>query len=94
MANEHDLELIRERTNIVDLIGAHTRLKKTGARYKGLCPFHTDSAPSFTVDPDRKLWHCFGCGAGGDIFTFVMQTDKLLSRRTSIRINCSGCPSG
>jgi DNA primase len=77
MANEHDLELIRERTNIVDLIGAHTRLKKTGARFKGLCPFHTDSAPSFTVDPDKKLWHCFGCGAGGDVFTFVMQADNV-----------------
>jgi DNA primase len=95
MANEHDLELIRERTNIVDLIGVHTRLKKTGSRYKGLCPFHTDSAPSFTVDPDKKLWHCFGCGAGGDVFTFVMQTDnvdfaeavQILAKRTGVMLS-------
>ncbi len=95
MANDKDLELIRERTNIVDLISAHTRLKKTGARYKGLCPFHTDKAPSFTVDAERKLFHCFGCGVGGDVFTFVMQTEnvdfaeavQILAKRANVTLS-------
>lgn len=77
MASEKDLETIRERTSLVDLVSAHTRLKKTGGRYKGLCPFHADKAPSFTVDDEKKLWHCFGCGAGGDLFSFVMKTDNV-----------------
>jgi len=95
MANEKDLELIRERTNIVELISAHTRLKKAGSRYKGLCPFHTDKDPSFTVDAERKLWHCFGCGEGGDMFSFVMKTDnvdfgeavQILARRTGVALS-------
>lgn len=77
MASEKDLETIRERTSLADLVSAHTRLKKTGGRYKGLCPFHADKAPSFTVDDEKKLWHCFGCGAGGDLFSFVMKTDNV-----------------
>ena len=77
LASDSDLDKIRDRIDIVELISGRTRLKKGGARYKGLCPFHNEKTPSFTVDPERKLWHCFGCGAGGDMFTFVMQSENL-----------------
>ncbi len=55
----------------------HTRLKKAGRSWKGLCPFHNERTPSFTVDRDKGLYHCFGCGAGGDVIHFVRQIDRL-----------------
>ncbi|HOO55440.1 MAG TPA: DNA primase [bacterium] len=94
MATERDLELIRERTSIVDLVSSHTRLKKVGHRFKGLCPFHSEKDGSFYVDEERKLWHCFGCGVGGDVFSFVMQTEnvsfgeavEILAKRAGVEI--------
>jgi DNA primase len=68
---------IRERTNIVEIIAPHVSLKRAGKRLAGLCPFHPDKAPSFTVDPDKGLWHCFGCGAGGNVFNFLMRAENL-----------------
>ena len=68
---------IRERTNIVEVIAPHVRLQKAGKRLKGLCPFHPDQAPSFTVDAEKGLWHCFGCGAGGNVFHFLMRAENL-----------------
>ena len=68
---------IRRRTDIVALVSGHAALKKTGRYYKGLCPFHQEKTPSFHVDPDRGLFHCFGCGKGGDIFDFIMLTANL-----------------
>ncbi len=71
-------EEIRTRTDIVDLISGYTTLKKAGRTYKGICPFHQEKTPSFTVDPERSRWHCFGaCSTGGDVFTFLMRAESL-----------------
>ncbi len=78
MATEQEKELVRERTNIVDLVSSYTRLKKAGSfKHKGICPFHQEKDASFTVDEERKLWHCFGCQKGGDVFSFVMEVENL-----------------
>ena len=68
---------VKSRLNIVDLIGETVPLKKAGTTFKGLCPFHGEKTPSFTVTPSRDSWKCFGCGLGGDIFSFVMQRDSV-----------------
>jgi DNA primase len=68
---------VRERTDIVELINGYTPLRKTGRSFKGLCPFHQEKTPSFVVFPDSQNFHCFGCGKGGDIFTFLMEIEKL-----------------
>jgi DNA primase len=68
---------LRMAADIVEVIGDHTRLKKAGRSWKGLCPFHNERTPSFTVDRDKGLYHCFGCGAGGDVIHFVRQIDRL-----------------
>lgn len=74
---EDDIDDIRERTNIVDVVSGYIALKKTGKSYKGLCPFHKEKTPSFIVDSDKQLWHCFGCGEGGNVFTFIMKAENL-----------------
>jgi DNA primase len=68
---------LRSAADIVEVIGEHTKLKKAGRSWKGLCPFHKERTPSFTVDRDKGLYHCFGCGAGGDVIHFVRQIDRL-----------------
>ena len=68
---------VKSRLNIVDVIGESVQLRKAGTTYKGLCPFHGEKTPSFTVTPGRDSWKCFGCGLGGDIFSFVMQRDSV-----------------
>jgi DNA primase len=68
---------VKNRLNVVDVIGETVQLKKAGTTYKGLCPFHGEKTPSFTVTPARESWKCFGCGLGGDIFSFVMQRDSV-----------------
>lgn len=68
---------IKEKLDIVDLIGETVQLKKAGTTYKGLCPFHGEKTPSFTVTPTRETWKCFGCGRGGDVFSFVMERDGV-----------------
>jgi DNA primase len=90
-------EEIRRRTDLLALVGAHASLKKSGRYYKGLCPFHQEKTPSFHVDPERGLFHCFGCGAGGDVFDFLMRTANLtfveaayeLARRAGVAIDTS-----
>lgn len=76
-ADGWDLEEIRRRADLVELVSAHVRLRKAGRRLVGLCPFHQEKTPSFTVDPEKGLWHCFGCKAGGDLFRFVEMTEKV-----------------
>src|SRR5436309_15872617 len=68
---------VKGKLSVVDLIGETVQLKKAGSTYKGLCPFHGEKTPSFTVTPVRDSWKCFGCGEGGDIFSFVMKRDSL-----------------
>ncbi len=72
-----DLEEIRRRADIVDLVSPYVRLRKAGRRLVGLCPFHQERTPSFTVDPEKGFWHCFGCKAGGDLFRFVEMMEKV-----------------
>jgi DNA primase len=69
-------EILR-RTDILELIGAHLPLRAAGRTHKGLCPFHTEKTPSFVVNPERQIFHCFGCGEGGDAITFLMKHERL-----------------
>jgi len=76
-ADRSEIEAIKERIDIVSLISRYLTLTKSGSRYKGHCPFHKDDTPSFYVDPEKGLWHCFGCGAGGDLFGFLMKIERI-----------------
>jgi DNA primase len=71
------LDEIRASADIVDLVGRFVNLRKAGANWKGLCPFHAEKTPSFMVNPKRGIFHCFGCGVGGDVFGFLMKMDRL-----------------
>src|SRR5437764_11353851 len=71
------LDDIRAGVDIVDFIGRFVNLKKAGVNWKGLCPFHGEKTASFTVNPAKGIFHCFGCGVGGDAFGFLMRQDKL-----------------
>ena len=73
-----DIDDIKARTDIVDLVSSYVTLQKTGSTFKALCPFHTEKTPSFIVNPERQSWRCFGaCGTGGDAFSFVMRNENL-----------------
>ena len=65
------------RVDIVEVVGRHVELKKAGINHKGLCPFHGEKTPSFMVNPRKGIFHCFGCGVGGDVFGFLMRQDRL-----------------
>jgi DNA primase len=71
------LDDIRGAVDIVDLVGRFVNLRKAGSHWKGLCPFHAEKTPSLTVNPQKGIFHCFGCGVGGDAFGFVMRQDRL-----------------
>ncbi|MEW6399621.1 MAG: DNA primase [Bacillota bacterium] len=86
------LDQVRARSDIVDVLGEYLDLKKAGKNYAGLCPFHPDRRPSLSVSPERQMFYCFACGAGGDVFAFVMKREglpfleavRLLARRAGI----------
>src|SRR5512146_199221 len=71
------LEQIRAASDIVDVIGSYIPLKRAGANFVALCPFHKEKSPSFNVNPHRQIFHCFGCHKGGDVFTFVKEYESL-----------------
>ena len=73
MYSREFIDEVISRNDIVDVISRHVSLKKSGSSYQGLCPFHSEKSPSFSVSPTRQLYHCFGCGVGGNVITFVME---------------------
>ncbi len=92
------VDAIKDRSDIVDLIGTYVSLKRAGSNYNGLCPFHSEKTPSFTVFPDTQGFFCFGCEAGGDAFTFIMRMENLdykgslefLAKRAGIELPVDG----
>ena len=89
------IEDIISRNDIVDLISSYVNLKRAGSNFNGLCPFHSEKTPSFTVFPASQSFYCFGCGAGGDAITFIMKSENLeyipalefLAARAGIRLS-------
>src|ERR1700744_5156109 len=97
------IDKVRESTNLIDIISQYVELKKSGNGYVGLCPFHNEKTPSFSVSEDKQVYHCFGCKASGNVVTFVQQqqgltfpeTIEFLARRAGLAIpESSKAPSG
>ena len=72
-----DVDEVKTRLNIIDIVGERVPLKKAGRNFKGLCPFHHEKTPSFMVSPERATFHCFGCGKGGSVIDFVMEYEHI-----------------
>lgn len=93
---------IREKIDLPSLISEYIPLKKAGSNFKTNCPFHQEKTPSFVVSPERQIWHCFGCGKGGDAFSFVMEYEKMdfpealrvLAKKTGVKLKESGFQKG
>ena len=81
---------VKQQADIVRVVGEYVRLKKSGANFTGLCPFHAEKSPSFAVHPTKQIYHCFGCGVGGDVFKFVMEMEKC-AFPDAIRIVAEKC---
>jgi DNA primase len=94
LISEDVINQIRDRTDIVEVVGQHVSLTRTGQNLKGLCPFHQEKSPSFTVSPSRQIFHCFGCGVGGNVFSFLTritgasfpETVRELGRKVGIEV--------
>ncbi|MCK5008741.1 MAG: DNA primase, partial [Spirochaetales bacterium] len=74
---DHILAQITDRLDMQEVVSEYVHLEKKGGRLWGLCPFHTEKTPSFTVTPDKSVFYCFGCHKGGSLFTFIMEVEKL-----------------
>lgn len=91
---EELVEEIRSKNDIVDVIGSYVKLQRKGSNHMGLCPFHNEKSPSFSVSGGKQMYHCFGCGVGGNVFTFIMEYEnytfvealKLLSKRAGVEL--------
>src|SRR3984893_17499366 len=81
---------VKQQADIVRVVGEYVRLKKSGQNFTGLCPFHAEKSPSFAVHPTKQIYHCFGCGVGGDVFKFVMEMEKCAFPE-AIRIVAEKC---
>ena len=96
------LEQIRQNSDVVEVIGSYFPLKRAGANFRALCPFHKEKTPSFNVNPQKQIFHCFGCHKGGNVFTFVMEFENLpfidavrrLAERAKIPGRSSHIPCG
>jgi DNA primase len=77
LISNESLERVKQAADIVEVVSAHTDLRRQGVRYVGLCPFHDERTPSFSVEPQEKLYHCFGCGVGGDVIKFVEEKEGV-----------------
>ncbi len=94
MIPDDKVKEVSERSPILDVVGEYVNLRRSGANYQGLCPFHGEKTPSFNVNPARNIFHCFGCGVGGNAFSFIMKMEglafpeavKFLARRAGITI--------
>ena len=92
--SEDLIEEVRIRSDIIDVISGYVKLQKKGKEYTGLCPFHNEKSPSFWVNSEKQIYHCFGCGAGGNVFSFIMQYEnytfqeavKMLADRAGIEL--------
>ena len=88
------LEEIKNRNDIVDVVSQYVILKRKGRNYFGLCPFHNEKSPSFSVSPEKQIFHCFGCNVGGNVFHFIMKIEnisffesvKMLANRAGIEL--------
>lgn len=75
--SENLIDEIKTNNDIVDIISQYVILKRSGRNFLGLCPFHKEKSPSFSVSPDKQIFHCFGCGIGGDVITFISKIDNI-----------------
>ena len=88
------VEEVRMKNDIVDVVSGYVKIQKKGSSYFGLCPFHNEKSPSFSVSPGKQMYYCFGCGAGGNVFSFVMQYEnftfpeavKMLAERAGVNL--------
>src|SRR4051794_27409821 len=83
---EEKIDQIRQAVDIVEVISDYVQLKKQGRNYFGLCPFHGESTPSFSVSIDKQIFHCFGCGAGGNVFSFLMELEGISFQEAAIKL--------
>lgn len=95
-----DVQLIKDKIDLVDFVGEYVKLKKVGRNFNGLCPFHTEKTPSFFVSPERQRWHCFGCNRGGDLYSFLMEKEgldfgealRILAKRAGVTLTHKASP--
>ena len=80
------VEEILRRSDVASVLGRYLQLRKSGRKFVALCPFHPEKTPSFHVDPDKGLWHCFGCKEGGSVFQFLMKIEGLNFREAALKL--------